>query len=210
MAANICIDESLTVGEDGVLSVARCGDGPEQGWPFDAAENVANGLRFDSSCGLWVAPPTTITQVGVNTSFTPGTTITPGNSSNSSPAVLNFTNNSTYLSAMLALNFHVEWRVVTSNTVFAGMWAGFNRGTTNPTVHEVATWFRPSGFGSAELGWVGTYSDYTNAVVDPGDTATFRLMAQAHSYLTSSVVFSNVILNIRGFAITMNNPTPVY
>lgn len=211
MAANICVDESFDT-QDGVLTVKRCGATFEDqdSWPFDADPADANGLHKSDSCGMWVAPATTIEQIAVQQSLAPGNTITPPNSSTAPPLTLTFTNQSTYLSMMLALHMQVKWDIATTDEGFIVVGSGFTRDQVSVANPDVASWFRPSGSGTATLGWVGSHNEYSNFIVDPGQTIVIRLGFKVTAVNGTAVTFSNLTQSIRGFGITLNNPTPVY
>lgn len=210
MPANICIDESFDA-TNGVLSVKRCGGDPEDNviWPFDADASVANGLHKSDSCGLWVAPATTIAQIGVDQTLEPGNTVTSTSPSTATPLALTFKNKSEYLDMVLALHFNSVWDIGTTAKAFIVVESGFNRDNASVATSQVGSWFRPDATGSATYGYVGSYSDYTNVQLGPQQETVIRLGFKV-SVPIGSGTFISLRQSIRGLGITLTNPNPIY
>jgi len=70
--ATVCIGPEFQPDTEGRLRLRACGDPAEQEWPFPCPPNVANPLRVDPACGLWIPPAAEIGVVQVNGSATSG------------------------------------------------------------------------------------------------------------------------------------------
>lgn len=201
---DVCTDSSFDVDGSGVLTVRRCGNGALASWPFPSDPAQTNGLKRDASCGLWVAPAKDVLRIGFSHSQAPGSVMNIA-TINGQPLVANITNPNAYLSMLLVMDFHVEWRIGQEALAFSAARYGWSRDNPSVSTREVATAHRPPGTTAANpAGWVTTFSETITDILTPGQSATYRILPAVSGFTTGiDTTYISSTEKISGFGISI-------
>lgn len=203
--ATVCVDDNFEVDENGVLTLAKCGDPADQAWPYAANPTNNNGLRLDPGCGLWAPPDKIVSSYFASQTTALGVTLTNGGTTaTSAPLLLSVANPSADFPMLLVLEMFNSWRFGQLNNTFTVARSGWSKDNASVPANEVASHVRAEASFTQQTGWIGTSTDIIKDVLNPGQVATYRLVtAMSHGITTGASEYIQTVEKLNGYGITI-------